>query len=96
MMVRFKWLNWLVQLWFALENPNWNVVLKTLMLTHRLLKDGNLRFMNELKFRPKGVSARPLSRHRHCRRPAQLGLCAQVRAVPRGEGQRLQGAQARV
>jgi hypothetical protein len=36
-----------------LENPNWNVVLKTLMLTHRLLKDGNLRFMNELKFRPK-------------------------------------------
>lgn len=36
-----------------LENPNWNVVLKTLMLTHRLLKDGNIRFMNELKFRPK-------------------------------------------
>jgi clathrin coat assembly protein AP180 len=36
-----------------LENPNWNVVLKTLMLVHRLLKDGNIRFMNELKFRPK-------------------------------------------
>jgi hypothetical protein len=34
-------------------NANWNVVLKTLMLTHRLLRDGNVRFMDELKFRPK-------------------------------------------
>jgi hypothetical protein len=34
-------------------NSNWNVVLKTLMLTHRLMRDGSQRFIDELKFRPK-------------------------------------------